>query len=201
MSTTSDPNCIEISNVNNTYQEASVSHENDNDILNNALSEVLSDSDHTEGPSNENSIANDNNEIMQSHTSNFKINTKPSMNRPTSSVAVSTDFDVNIDSIDDKNLSPTEMTFTTTVKEKPSYLELFTNELFYSRIIIFLITIFLFILSLCYTFGQILTLELADFWCNPVSYEEVRAYSIELGSNTGYNGESSCLRVKRSPVK
>ena len=69
--------------------------------------------------------------------------------------------------------------------DRPSYLKLFTNELFLSRIILLFITIFLFLLSLSYSFGQILSVELRDFWCDRFTLSEVRAHSKKIGSNTG----------------
>ena len=81
---------------------------------------------------------------------------------------------------------------------QPSYCSLFTNQLFYSRILILLITIFLFVLSLCYTFGQILSLELSDFWCEKRSIQEVRENSILVGNNRGVG--NGCWRSKLNTV-
>ena len=81
----------------------------------------------------------------------------------------------------------------------PSYLKLLTNELLWSRIVVFLITIFLFLLSLCYTFGQILSVEMSKFWCPSVSLSEVRAHSIAIKSNGGV--ASSCWSTKLNTVK
>lgn len=80
----------------------------------------------------------------------------------------------------------------------PSCMALFKNELFYSRIIILLITSFLFILSLCYTLGQILTLHLTNFWCPERTIEEIRASSIARGRNEGISG--SCWRTNLNTV-
>ena len=80
----------------------------------------------------------------------------------------------------------------------PSYLILMTNELFNARILIFLITIFLFLLSLCYTFGQILSVEIGNFWCPRVTLSEVRAHSKEINSNEGVN--DSCWTTKLNIV-
>ena len=78
----------------------------------------------------------------------------------------------------------------------PKIIHLITNKLFCARIIIFLITVILLLLTLCYAFGQILTVELSDFWCKPTTLEEVRAHSKEIGSNVGeYN---SCWNTKGS---
>ena len=82
---------------------------------------------------------------------------------------------------------------------RPSYIKLFTNKLFSSRIIILLITIFLFLLSLSYTFGQILSVELGDFWCKPVTLSQIRAHSKEIGSNTGQDLKS-CWTTKLNAV-
>ena len=82
---------------------------------------------------------------------------------------------------------------------RPAYLKLFTNKLFSSRIIILLITIFLFLLSLSYTFGQILSVELGDFWCKPVTLSQIRAHSKEIKSNTGASF-SSCWTTKLNAV-
>ena len=81
----------------------------------------------------------------------------------------------------------------------PSYLKLLTNELFWSRIVIFLITIFLFLLSLSYTFGQILSVEISNFWCPTVTLSQVRAHSIAIKSNSGVDG--SCWSTKKNIVK
>ena len=69
--------------------------------------------------------------------------------------------------------------------DRASYLKLFTNGLFNSRIIILLITIFLFLLSLSYAFGQILSVELSDFWCKPATISKIRAHSRQINSNQG----------------
>ena len=82
--------------------------------------------------------------------------------------------------------------------DPPSYLKLVANELFIARIIIFLITIFLLLLSLCYTFGQILSVEIADFWCQRVTLSEVRTHSKEINSNEG-DGHS-CWTTKSNIV-
>ena len=84
-------------------------------------------------------------------------------------------------------------------KGGPSFLKLFTNELFWSRIVIFLITIFLFLLSLSYTFGQILSVEISNFWCPTVTLSQVRTHSIAIKSNGGV--KDSCWSTKQNTVK
>ena len=114
---------------------------------------------------------------------------------PTSSFAISADLD---DEIDD-HFAPTSLAIASKLAPTtPSYLDLLTNELFYSRIIIFLITIFLLSLSICYTLGQILTVELSNFWCDKVTLEEVRAHSRQINSNKGV--ERSCWSSKQNAV-
>ena len=83
--------------------------------------------------------------------------------------------------------------------QPPSYLKLFTNELFISRIIIFLLTIFMFLLSVSYTFGQILSVELTDFWCKRVTLSDIRDHSAEINSNTGET-RGSCWSTKQHVV-
>ena len=123
---------------------------------------------------------------------------------PTSAIAVSADYDEIDDEIDNAPLpTPTQLTITEPTNVKPTntatYLQLFRNDLFCSRIIIFLITIFLFLLSLCYTFGQILTVELSDFWCDHVTLSQVRAHSKQINSNEGV--DKSCWSTKKNTVK
>ena len=82
--------------------------------------------------------------------------------------------------------------------DSPSYFELFGNRLFNARILIFLITIFLLLLSLCYTFGQILSVEISNFWCPRVTLSEVRTHSKEMNSNEGVS--NSCWNTKKNTV-
>eukprot|EP01084_Bolivina_argentea_P262053 443068_1 len=82
----------------------------------------------------------------------------------------------------------------TTNNSKPSYIDLFTNGLFLSRILILLITMFCFILSLFYTLGQILSLQLSEFWCPKTTIEEVHANSKAKNLNGGQG--NACWRTK-----
>ena len=80
----------------------------------------------------------------------------------------------------------------------PSYLKLLTNQLFWARIVIFLVTIFLFLLSLSYTFGQILSVEISNFWCPSVTLSQIKTHSIAINSNGGVGG--SCWSTKQNTV-
>ena len=80
----------------------------------------------------------------------------------------------------------------------PSYLKLFANEMFNARILIFFLTIFLFLLSLCYAFGQILSVEISNFWCPRRTLSEVRAHSKVIDSNEGIR--NSCWQTTRNTV-
>ena len=86
----------------------------------------------------------------------------------------------------------------THLADPPSYLKLIANVLFNARILIFLITIFLFLLSLCYTFGQILSVEINDFWCPRVTLSEVRTHSKNEDNNEG--AHFLCWNTKRNTV-
>ena len=82
--------------------------------------------------------------------------------------------------------------------DKPSMVKFLTNQYFASRIIILFITIILFFLSLCYTFGQVLTVEISDFWCTRHTLAEIREHSRQTNQNGGDSG--SCWNSKLNTV-
>ena len=111
---------------------------------------------------------------------------------PPSEIAVSVDMTCN--EMDDASSIPPQYP-----SNRASYLKLFTNGLFNSRIIILWITIFLFLLSLSYAFGQILSIELSDFWCGLVTIDEIRVHSRQMNSNEG--DPHSCWNTNQNTVK
>eukprot|EP01084_Bolivina_argentea_P001941 3589_1 len=81
---------------------------------------------------------------------------------------------------------------------KPSYLMLLKGELLYPRILIIFATVFMLLLSMSYTIGQILSLELSNFWCPQRTAEDILKHSIDINENGGDN--SGCWTSKSFQV-
>eukprot|EP01084_Bolivina_argentea_P001940 3588_1 len=81
---------------------------------------------------------------------------------------------------------------------KPSYLMLLKGELLYSRILIVFATVFMLLLSISYTIGQILSLDLSNFWCPQRTTEEILKHSIDIKANFG--DPDGCW-TKKNPFK
>ena len=117
---------------------------------------------------------------------------------PASTIVVS--VDITREEMDDvSSLPPQYASNAMNLSNRASYIELVTNGLFKSRIMILLITIFLFLLSLSYAFGQILSVELSDFWCKTATITEIRDHSRQISSNYGSPG--TCWSTDQSDVK
>ena len=133
--------------------------------------------------------------------------TQPFKNMATSSVEIASSaskiavsVDITREEMDDaSSITPKYTSKEMGTSNRTSYLKLLTNELFNSRIIILFITIFLFLLSLSYTFGQILSVELSDFWCKPATIAEIRAHSKQISSNEG--DPNTCWSTNQNNVK
>ena len=76
---------------------------------------------------------------------------------------------------------------------------LFKNQYFYSRIIMILLTSFIAIVCVFYAIGQRLSLILDNYWCNPVTLDEIRQHSIDNNLQRGDDG--SCWSTKQLAVK
>ena len=61
-------------------------------------------------------------------------------------------------------------------------------------ILVYLLCIFLTIVSILYAFGQITTLQVADFFCPQYTQEQVLQHSIDYGLNEG--DPNSCWSTK-----
>ena len=64
----------------------------------------------------------------------------------------------------------------------------------WTGISVYLLSVFLTIISILYAFGQITSLEVADFFCPEYTEEEVRQHSIQNGLNKGDPG--TCWSTK-----
>ena len=69
----------------------------------------------------------------------------------------------------------------------------------WAGILVYLLCIFLTIVSIFYALGQITSLEVVDFFCPDYTEEQVRQHSIENGLNQGDPG--SCWKTKSFRVK
>eukprot|EP01083_Nonionella_stella_P084950 235247_1 len=75
---------------------------------------------------------------------------------------------------------------------------LLKNELFYARIIVLLVTIFLLLVSILYAIGQVTSLQISNYWCDSYTLEEVHQHSRDVGANRGWF--NSCWRTKINQV-
>ena len=63
--------------------------------------------------------------------------------------------------------------------------DLLSDQRFWSRIITLFVTIFLWFLTILYSYAQILQLKLTDYWCDRRTIDEIHQHSLKYNLNYG----------------
>ena len=78
------------------------------------------------------------------------------------------------------------------------FIALLSDQRFWSRIITFFVTIFLWLLSVLYTHAQVLQLKLSNYWCPIRTIDEIHQNSVR--NNLPFGTEDNCWISKEFSV-
>eukprot|EP01084_Bolivina_argentea_P188642 324679_1 len=115
---------------------------------------------------------------------------------------VSTSVNDDIDNQSDDNNVATDLELqahsvkqptTQTVNKTAICVQTLSNELIYTRIMILFVTIFMLILCISYSIGQVSSIQLSNYWCKPKTLEEIRQHSKD--NNLQHGQDLACWSV------